>query len=80
MATTSAPAYLSYTEYLRHPRYRAVRAKAIERSGGVCEMCGERPVTEVHHLRYPEWGTFDTVDNLLAVCHECHCEIHGKEN
>ena len=37
-------------------------------------------MTEVHHVRYPPWGTFDTVDNLLAVCHECHCEAHGKED
>ena len=46
----------------------------------MCERCKQRPVTEVHHLRYPPWGTFDVVDNLQAICHECHCEIHGKEN
>lgn len=36
-------------------------------------------MTEVHHLQYPPWGTFDVIENLLAVCHECHCTIHGKE-
>jgi len=50
------------------------------RSKGLCEVCGKHPPTEVHHLRYPPWGTFDTEDNLLAVCHPCHCEIHGKED
>lgn len=29
---------------------------------------------------YPPWGTFDTEENLLAVCHRCHCDIHGKDN
>ncbi len=74
-----ARAYVSYTEYLRHPKYRAVRQEAIDRAGGKCEMCRLAAVTEAHHLRYPAWGTFDTVDNLLAVCHECHCDIHGTE-
>lgn len=70
--------YSSYKEYLRHPEYRKVRAQALKRAGGTCERCKQRPVTEVHHLRYPKWGTFDTQDNLLAICHQCHCEIHGK--
>lgn len=46
----------------------------------VCQRCYQAKATEVHHLRYPKWGTFDTVDNLLPVCHQCHCEIHGKES
>lgn len=72
--------YKTYAEYLRHPLFRAVRAKAIERANGLCELCNARRVTEVHHLKYPPWGTFDVVENLLAVCHQCHCKIHGKEN
>jgi hypothetical protein len=56
-----------------------VRALAFKRANGHCEKCGIRPPTEPHHLRYPKWGTFDVPENLLAICHECHCEIHGKE-
>ena len=44
-----------------------------------CERCGERPPTEPHHLKYPPWGTFDVPENLLVVCHPCHCALHGKE-
>jgi hypothetical protein len=72
------PPYRSYREYLRHPRFLAVRARAFTRSGGSCEQCRTRPPTEPHHLRYPPWGTFDVVENLIAVCHPCHCQIHGK--
>jgi hypothetical protein len=75
------PLYTTYQEYLQHPRYRAVRQQAINRSGGVCERCGVNVVTEVHHIEYPAWGTFEAnADNLQAVCHDCHCEIHDKEN
>lgn len=73
--------YSTYREYLAHPRYKAIRAIAIERSDNVCEYCSERSVTEVHHIEYPKWGTFEeNADKLLALCHRCHCVIHGKEN
>ena len=72
--------YRTYAEYLRHPRFLEVRQSAFERAGGMCERCGIRPPTEPHHLRYPPWGAFDIPTNLLVVCHQCHCEIHGKAN
>ena len=54
---------------------------AIARAKGKCEMCGQRRVTEVHHLKYPPWGTFEKdAKHLRAVCHQCHSKIHGKEN
>lgn len=73
------PPYRTYAEYLKHPRFLAIRAQVFERAGGVCERCGERPPTEPHHLSYPPWGTFDVAENLVAVCHPCHCRAHGKE-
>jgi hypothetical protein len=71
--------YRNYDEYLAHPRYRAIRKVALELANGICERCG-KPATEVHHLRYPPWGEFDMVENLMAVCHQCHCWIEGKES
>lgn len=53
-------------------------AGSIRGAGGSCERCQCRPPTEPHHLRYPPWGAFDVPENLIAVCHPCHCEIHGK--
>lgn len=72
--------YRTYAEYLRHPRFLAVRREVFERAGGRCEKCGARPPTEPHHLRYPPWGAFDIPTNLVAVCHPCHCDFHGKAN
>lgn len=72
--------YRSYREYLDHPKFKEIRALVFDRANGVCEKCGKRPPTEPHHLKYPPWGTFDEPENLLAVCHQCHCEFHGKEN
>ncbi len=74
----SNPAYRSYREYLQHPTFRRVRAEAMRRAQYRCVHCGAR-ATEVHHLRYPAWGTFDVPENLEPVCHACHCRLHGKE-
>jgi hypothetical protein len=52
--------YRTYAEYLQHPRFRAVRLEAMRRAHWRCQRCGAR-ATEVHHLRYPPWGTFDVV-------------------
>lgn len=70
--------YRGYREYLRHPRFREIRGEVFKWAAGLCERCMDRTPTEPHHLRYPPWGTFDVPENMIAVCHGCHCEIHGK--
>lgn len=72
------PPYRTYDEYLKHPTFKAIRWEAMVKANWMCQRCKQRRATEVHHLRYPKWGTFDTVDNLLPVCNQCHCDIHGK--
>jgi len=72
--------YRTYREYLNHPRFLEIRAEVFKRAGGRCERCKTRRPTEPHHLRYPPWGEFDVPQNIIAVCHPCHCELHGKEN
>jgi hypothetical protein len=71
--------YKTYPEYLRTPLFRIARAVAFRRANGRCEDCHRKPASEVHHLRYPLWNSFDTPSNLRAVCHECHCIVEGKE-
>lgn len=39
-----------------------------ERCGGVCEGCGDRPATDVHHRKYKSRGGGHEVSNLLALC------------
>jgi hypothetical protein len=68
---------MTYDEYRQHPVYRAARAVAMRKANGRCRRCGA-PATEVHHLNYPSWGTFDVPSNLEPVCHACHCQIEGK--
>lgn len=45
-----------------------VRALVAERSGGVCEGCGNARAVEVHHRQYLSRGGRNTVENALHVC------------
>lgn len=81
--------YQSYKEYLQHPFFKIVRKEVMARSWGnlkkyrqwgpICELCNEEFASEPHHKVYPPWNTFDVPENLMAVCHKCHCALHNKE-
>ena len=75
--SSSQSLYRNYREYLAHPQFLAVRAKAMSRNMGICELCQDSKASEVHHRIYPRWGTFDEPEALVAVCHKCHCKAHG---
>jgi hypothetical protein len=54
----------------------AVTPALLERAGYRCEMCRVLPVDHRHHrLRRSQGGTND-LENLLALCHECHELVH----
>jgi hypothetical protein len=72
--------YQSYDAYRAQPLYKIARSVAIRRAKGICEECKTYPVSEVHHIKYPVWGTFDTPSNLQAICHPCHCKKHNKDS
>ena len=69
--------------YRRNPD---VVAAVLERAHGVCENCGgDAPFKrasdgtaylEVHHKKRLADGGEDTVENAIAVCPNCHRELH----
>jgi hypothetical protein len=63
--------------YLKSDHWRDLRAAKLA-ANPVCERCKKRRSAEPHHLRYK--NIFDVVlTDLLAVCRECHAEIHRIE-
>jgi len=50
----------------------------FQRANNICEKCHVAIATEINHLSYKP--PCDIPENMIAVCHRCHCEIHGKEN
>lgn len=63
-----------------------VVAAVLHRADGKCERCGKSapfirasdgtPYLEVHHKKMLAEGGEDTVENAMAVCPNCHRELH----
>ncbi len=66
-----------YAEYLASPEWQAIRNKAIDAAGGICIYCRVRPAIQVHHETYERVG-HEVVEDLSAVCIECHQQLHGS--
>jgi len=65
----------AYHWYLGSAFWRERREHILERANYICERCGERPATEVHHLTYLRvFSEFPS--DLVALCRQCHAEIH----
>jgi hypothetical protein len=56
-----------------------LREAVFTRSGGLCELCGERlqPGWEWHHRKRRSQGGEDSVSNGLALHVLCHKRVHG---
>jgi 5-methylcytosine-specific restriction endonuclease McrA len=63
-----------------YQRWRHVRQLYLAAVGGTCEgECGGRPAKQVHHLvPVGKGGPLFEFDNLMAVCDECHRDMHWQ--
>jgi 5-methylcytosine-specific restriction enzyme A len=69
--------------FIRNPD---VVAEALHRAHGTCERCkkpapflrkrDQSPYLEVHHLVQLADGGEDTIENAVALCPNCHRELH----
>jgi hypothetical protein len=70
-------------------RETSVKAWVLAKANGVCECCNKKapfntiegqPYLEVHHVLAISEGGSDTVSNVVAICPNCHRELHfGKK-
>jgi hypothetical protein len=66
-----------HDRYLQTPQWRRLRAAVLHRTNGMCEGCGTRVATQVHHLTYDRWQR-EMLFDLVAVCDVCHAQIHER--
>lgn len=78
-----------YRTASRHERSQSVREWVLTNAAQRCESCGElapfltaagEPFLEVHHLKGLADGGSDTVSNTVALCPNCHRELHHGRN
>lgn len=70
-----------YLAYLQSYEWKVVRLRKLESVNYRCERCG-KPATQAHHLNYEAldfegWGK-ETNDDLLALCKDCHQQVHQE--
>ena len=70
--------YMPYAEYLKTEHWKWVRAAAIRRAKGRCQLCNREAATfHVHHRTYERRGRERRAD-VVALCPACHAKHHGK--
>ena len=42
-----------------------------------CLVCGSRAV-DIHHIKYKSRGGKDNIENLCALCRDCHTKAHQE--
>jgi 5-methylcytosine-specific restriction endonuclease McrA len=50
----------------------------LERAGNICEGCGEKKASQVHHLTYKHLR-LEFLFELVAVCEKCHDTLHDED-
>lgn len=67
-------------------RSESIREYAKIRANGICELCESlapfndkygKPFLETHHVIYLSKGGKDTIENVVALCPNCHRKIHN---
>lgn len=63
-----------YYKYIQSAEWARRRTKVFAAAKGICQGCGRR-AEHVHHRTYARLGQ-ELDDDLVAVCHDCHRDIH----
>lgn len=42
-----------------------------------CEVCQSR-ANQIHHIKYKSRGGKDVIENLMALCMDCHNKAHQE--
>jgi 5-methylcytosine-specific restriction protein A len=73
------------TQISTYQRDARVKAWVLKEANGICEGCGQQapfygvggiPYLEIHHIRQLADGGSDTVIKVVALCPNCHREMH----
>ena len=67
-------------------RNEYIREFVLLRAEGICELCKNKapffdkygnPFLETHHVEYLSKGGKDSIENVVALCPNCHRRIHN---
>jgi 5-methylcytosine-specific restriction endonuclease McrA len=66
-------------DYLNSAEWKIKREKVLVRDNYLCQECKNKTAQVVHHKTYENIFN-EPLEDLIALCHECHTEIHRVLN
>jgi len=66
-----------YIDYLKSSSWKERRKILIEQADNKCSNCGKK-ANHLHHLNYNNLGCEILNQDVIALCKDCHNEVHGK--
>ena len=82
----SAPGRYRLTSSGSFIRDQYVKEYAKKRANGICQLCNQpapfidldgKPYLEVHHVIWLSDGGDDSIENVVALCPNCHRKMHS---
>lgn len=71
---------MPYSEFLKTPYWKAIRAYVKDKAGNKCSVCGSKTHLQIHHKTYAHHGDeLHHLQDLVCVCEKCHNQIHKIE-
>lgn len=68
-----------YKKYLASREWAIKKEAIAKRCSGFCERCAVGSYESTHHVTYKNIGN-EPLDDLLAVCNECHAFLSAKSD
>ena len=65
-----------YEEYIKSEKWKNLSYQTRKNRDFTCQLCPNES-SETHHITYDNLG-IEKWYELLAVCHKCHEDIHGR--
>ena len=57
-----------------------IKSAVLHRDDYKCQICGNKhDRLEIHHIKFRSHGGSNCMDNLVALCSECHSKVHNGE-
>ncbi len=70
---------LPYQKFLESEYWSVIRAVAVSRCHGKCQLCSSRGLLHTHHKTYENRGReYAHMDDLICLCRACHQKFHDK--
>ena len=67
-----------YIDYLKSADWHERRKLLMEEADWICSECGDK-ATQLHHLSYDNLGEEELDIDVVALCTQCHKDVHNKD-